>query len=280
MGAPLHGFRLGGSDPLGSVSEWIPGTGVVIAVARAEVRWSGLNVPTLVFVLGWFAFVFVAFQRLGRLLFVGVLVVFMLSSPAHAGGSSYRTLRYTHVVGQTDWYTCGAAAVATLLSHYYADPTTEEEVLRVASLETQASGKDPMQGLTALSLKRYLEGKGYPVRAYRVTLEGLADYFARGGLPVVAHVTRPQLHFVVIVGLVEPSQRGGHVLLADPSWGRRILPLEALVTEKGFSGVILLAVARDGEQLGMVRQRQDEELAWAQAELRRLGRLRELLLRR
>ncbi|BFH76753.1 hypothetical protein TthTF19_19080 [Thermus thermophilus] len=46
-------------------------------------------------------------------------------------GASYRSLRYTHVVGQTDWYTCGAV-VATLLTHYYGDPTTEEEVLKVA----------------------------------------------------------------------------------------------------------------------------------------------------
>ena len=30
----------------------------------------------------------------------------------------YRTLRYEGVVGQTTYYTCGAAAVATLLTHY------------------------------------------------------------------------------------------------------------------------------------------------------------------
>jgi len=45
-------------------------------------------------------------------------VVFALALVAFgvfAEGVSYRPLRYTHVVGQTDWYTCGAAAVATLL---------------------------------------------------------------------------------------------------------------------------------------------------------------------
>jgi len=78
--------------------------------------------------------------------------------------SSYLTLRYTHVVAQTDWYTCGAAA-ATLLTYYYDDPATEGEVLKVAVRETEASGKDPREGLTALSLKRYLEGRGYEVRA-------------------------------------------------------------------------------------------------------------------
>jgi len=28
-----------------------------------------------------------------------------------AGLQNYRDIRYTHVVGQTDWYTCGAAAL-------------------------------------------------------------------------------------------------------------------------------------------------------------------------
>ncbi|WP_172956934.1 C39 family peptidase [Thermus scotoductus] len=188
--------------------------------------------------------------------------------------SSYRTLRYTHVVGQTDWYTCGAAAVATLLTYYYDDPATESEVLEVAVRETEASGKDPREGLTALSLKRYLEGRGYEVRAYRVNLEQLADYFRWGGLPVIGHVTKPQLHFLVIAGLVDPPGGGpAQVLLADSSWGRRIVPIEALVTEKGFSGVILLALPRSAAQMGRVRANQEAELSWALSRLRRLEAL-------
>ncbi len=188
--------------------------------------------------------------------------------------SSYRTLRYTHVIGQTDWYTCGAAAVATLLTYYYDDPATEGEVLKVAVRETEASRKDPREGLTALSLKRCLEGRGYEVRAYRVNLEQLADYFRRGGLPVIGHVTKPQLHFLVIAGIVDlPGGGPAQVLLADPSWGRRIVPIEALVTEKGFSGVILLALPRSAAQMERVKATQEGELSWALSRLRRLEAL-------
>ena len=42
----------------------------------------------------------------------------------------HRPLRYTHVTGQTDWYTCGAAAVSTLLTYYYGDEVSEREVLQ------------------------------------------------------------------------------------------------------------------------------------------------------
>jgi len=45
---------------------------------------------------------------------------------------SYRDLRYVKVVGQTDFYTCGLAAGATLLTYYYGIPTTEGEALELA----------------------------------------------------------------------------------------------------------------------------------------------------
>jgi len=41
-----------------------------------------------------------------------------------------------------------------------------------------------------------------------VNLEELADYFRRGGLPVIGHVTKPQLHFLVIAGMVDPPSGG------------------------------------------------------------------------
>jgi len=45
---------------------------------------------------------------------------------------SYRELRYEKVIEQVEWYTCGPAAVATLLTYYYGLPTTEAEALELA----------------------------------------------------------------------------------------------------------------------------------------------------
>ena len=50
----------------------------------------------------------------------------------------YRELRY--VVGQTDFYTCGPAAVATLPTYYYGIPTTEAEALELAEGFMRAQG--------------------------------------------------------------------------------------------------------------------------------------------
>ncbi|MEO1430329.1 MAG: hypothetical protein AAFV71_14945 [Cyanobacteria bacterium J06633_8] len=39
-------------------------------------------------------------------------------SPTFSRPIPYRTLRYQKVIGQTEWYTCGPAAIATLLIYY------------------------------------------------------------------------------------------------------------------------------------------------------------------
>ena len=79
-----------------------------------------------------------------------LLFVAFAALPAYAKVVPYRHLRYAHVTGQADWYTCGAAATSTLLTYYYGDPASEQDALEVAFAETQASGKDPLKGLTAL----------------------------------------------------------------------------------------------------------------------------------
>ena len=127
-----------------------------------------------------------------------------LALTANASAVSYREFRYEGVIGQTDWYTCGPAAVATLLTYYYDIPTTEVEALELAEGFMRGMGLEPGpgRGINALALKQTLEAKGIPTKGFRVKPEDLRDYFARGGLPVIAHLTRPRKHFVVAVGMV------------------------------------------------------------------------------
>jgi len=184
----------------------------------------------------------------------------------------HRDLRYEWVVGQTDWYTCGPAAVATLLTYYYGITTTEAEALELAEGFMIAAGREPGQALTALALRQTLVAKGIPTRGFRVTPEALADYFARGGLPVILHLTEPQRHFVIGVGMV-----GDHIVLADPSWGQSILPFSALVEERGYSEVVLVPIPPP-EFHSRVQERQRDALRRAEERLATLRRLREGLL--
>jgi len=184
----------------------------------------------------------------------------------------YRTLRYEGVIGQTSYYTCGPAAVATLLTHYYGQPTAESEILELSEKAMEGSGKSPEQrGVTAFALRQALANKNIQARGMRLTLASLRNYFRQGGLPVVLHVTKPQMHYVLAVGIV-----GDWVILADPSWGRRIQPLRALVEEQGFSGVTLVPLPPEN-LISTAKEQQSETLRWAEFRLARLNSLRRKL---
>lgn len=149
--------------------------------------------------------------------------------------TSYRQLRYEGVIGQSDWYTCGPAAAATLLHHYYGIDVDEKAVLESALAESAALGQDPTVGISALALTRALASWGFQTPGYRLAPDDLVQYFQRGGLPLILHVTVPEPHYIVAIGIA-----GGHLVAADPSWGRRIEPFAAFLEQKGFSGVALL----------------------------------------
>ena len=193
----------------------------------------------------------------------------LLVSATWAKPTSYRELRYEGVVGQTEWYTCGPAALATLLTEYFGlEHAGELELLELSLQAMEGSGKDVEEtGVTALALKQVTEAKGVAAKGFSVTMEELKTYFEGGGLPLVIHVTRPQFHYVLAVGLVKDQ-----IVIADPSYGRRILPFSSLVYEKGFSGIVI-ATAPSEALTQRAKDVQSETLLWAARRLRRLGNL-------
>jgi hypothetical protein len=70
---------------------------------------------------------------------------------------------------------------------------------------------------------------------------------------------------------------GEAAVLADPSWGRQILPLTQMVTERGFEGTVL-APAPPPEVALRAGVVQSATLAWAQVQLAGLAALRERIL--
>lgn len=182
---------------------------------------------------------------------------------------SYRSLRYVGVVGQTTWYTCGPAAVATLLSEYYNMAADEAEMLALAWEAMERVGADLDAGITMLALKDALLAKGIGSQGYRVTLDQLVDYFARGGLPVIMHVTRPQPHYVVGVGVVN-----GVLVIADPAFGSYMLTPNEFGADKGFEGNILVTLP-DPSAASVVRANQIAALERANQRAWQLTQLRE-----
>jgi uncharacterized protein len=111
-------------------------------------------------------------------------------------------------------FSCGSAAVATLLTFQYDRPVDETTVFKamfVAGDQAQIRAK----GFSLLDMKRFLDANGYQADGVRAPLETLGKV----GVPAIALISdHGYRHFVVVKGFDKSS-----VLIGDPALGLRIL---------------------------------------------------------
>ena len=129
--------------------------------------------------------------------------------------TSLKAARYRTTVPQQYDFSCGSAAVATLLTFQYGQPVTEAEVFR----DMYARGDQVRirsEGFSLLDMRAYLEAQGYAADGFEVPLDRLLGE----GLPAIVMLNdRGYRHFVVVKGM-----RSGRVLVGDPARGTRLLP--------------------------------------------------------
>lgn len=151
--------------------------------------------------------------------------------------TSMRQRALTGTLLQQYDFSCGSAALATLLSHHYGHQVTEQEVLR----EMFAKGdqqKIQKEGFSMLDMKRYLASLGYEADGFQQPLQKLAE--AR--LPAIVLVNESNYHhFVVVKGL-----RNGLVLFGDPARGIRAMPKADF--EKFWVGGLLFVIHNRTQQ--------------------------------
>ncbi|MBW6392924.1 C39 family peptidase [Halomonas sp. Y3S6] len=145
---------------------------------------------------------------------------------------SHHEMRWDGVVAQQYDYSCGAAAVATLLTYHYDRPTTEADVFE-SMIRTGEVEQIREQGFSMLDMKRYLDGQGLNSDGFRVGLDDLE----RIGIPAITLInTGGYRHFVVFKGV-----DGDSVLLGDPAVGTVAVPRAHF--ESIWSGLVLGARA-------------------------------------
>lgn len=146
----------------------------------------------------------------------------MVDIPGAGSGSfNFKTMsmkerQFRFTVRQQYDFSCGSAAVATLLTHHYGDPVKEEAVYR-AMWETGDHDKIRKEGFSMLDMKRYLESRGYAANGYSARL----DKLGKVGVPAIVLIRDGRYnHFVVVKGV-----RGGKVAFGDPAQGARVMAL-------------------------------------------------------
>ena len=159
--------------------------------------------------------------------------------------ASLKELRFRGVVKQRFDFSCGSAAVATLLSYHYGRPTSEAEAFQ-RMWEKGDRARIQEAGFSLLDMKLYLESIGLAADGFKVRLEEIA----RVGLPVIGLIeTRGYKHFVVVKGL-----RDGKVLVGDPALGLAAMPRAAF--EASWNGIVL-AIRDDSAVARATFNRQD-----------------------
>jgi predicted double-glycine peptidase len=164
------------------------------------------------------------------------IVSCLLSSPAEARRPvrSLAEFRHESVIIQKWKFSCGAAALATLLTHDFEDPVTEHTVASSMLRHTDPSKVRAEEGFSLLALQEYAERRGYEASAYGQ----LSPQELLALVPAIVPVRfRGIDHFIVVRGL-----QAGEVLFADPAFGRRTLPLPEF--ERAWEQKIAFVIAR------------------------------------
>lgn len=160
---------------------------------------------------------------MNRLLAASLALACALPAPAYAvahlhtqtlSGSvpvaTWKARRDARVVKQDKDYSCGAASLATLLSHYWQRPTTESEILDLLVAKDKDKAAASFDDMAAILPKLGFRGVGLAL-----SFEQLQKLKA----PVIVFVrARKEDHFAVLGGI-----SADRVKLADPSLGNRTL---------------------------------------------------------
>ena len=144
---------------------------------------------------------------------------------------SLREAKFRRTVRQQYDFSCGSAALATLLSFQYADQVTEAQVFQYM-YERGDQEKIQREGFSLLDIKLYLEAHGYRADGFETTLDKLAEV----AVPAIVLISDGGYHhFVVVKGI-----RNGKVLVGDPAIGSRIIPRSEF--ERLWSNNIVFAI--------------------------------------
>ena len=120
---------------------------------------------------------------------------------------TWKEMRDAQVVKQDLDYSCGASSLSTILTYFYQQPITEQQILTDMNLTSMMAS---FQDLANVSQK------------YGFTAKGIAtsyDTLKKLKIPAIVYLNHKRSdHFSVIKSINDT-----HITLADSSWGNRTL---------------------------------------------------------
>jgi uncharacterized protein len=183
-----------------------------------------------------------AVREKARLTSRAFFLLLAVASAASADGRgpvrSLLEIRQANVIVQQWDVSCGAAALATLLTYHHGDPVSEKAVAQAMLGKTDPLRVKHRGGFSLLDLKRYAEARGFQADGYMgVSLAELEKL----GPAIVPVVLDRYPHFVVF-----RARSGDRVLIADPAYGNRSVEVE--VFEKAWQKIAFVVDRPGGDK--------------------------------
>lgn len=129
---------------------------------------------------------------------------------------NWQTRRDRGIVKQSLDYSCGLAALATLLTYHFDDPVSESQLLaelREHPVHSPEQRNWERHGVSLALLSDLARARGYRAVGVKVSLETLAAL----QVPVIAALEHDGMAHFTVLWQVDPDR--GRYHLADPSWG-------------------------------------------------------------
>lgn len=124
--------------------------------------------------------------------------------------TSFKMTKFKTIYLQQYDFSCGSAALASLLTFHYRRPTSEQQVFQ-AMFKAGDQQKIRREGFSLLDMKTYLASIDMASDGFEVSLDKLAEI----RLPAITLIeTNGYKHFVIIKGV-----RDDRVLIGDPARG-------------------------------------------------------------
>jgi uncharacterized protein len=135
-------------------------------------------------------------------------------APEEARIEPYSEFKYRNIVRQAYDYSCGSAALVTVLNNYLGIAVTEQQAMEGMLEHGEREKIVARRGFSLLDMKRYVAQLGGDAAGFRGDLNDLAKLQQPAIVPIDYAGFK---HFVVFRGL-----REGKVFIADPSAGHLV----------------------------------------------------------
>lgn len=140
------------------------------------------------------------------------------------------------IVKQQYDYSCGSAALATLLRYYLGEDLSEEEIIRGLLAYGDAKQIEKLRAFSLLDMKRFVEALGYKGAGFKAEIDDLKTL----GRPCIIPINLYEyVHFVVFKGIY-----GDHIFFADPAMGNISFTLQKF-SEIWHQNVIFVVPPKD-----------------------------------